>query len=351
MAVIRYIGDRFAGLSTDVKPTGNLHSGAHFEELDTYKTYTFVTGGWVWTNDFSSSAFTGNAELGIGDVTFIVPYYDPTGDQQYYLDISESGLYYEYGKNQLTVNVNGLTQVLNTDYFEDSGAYYPTGTAILFDYLLPIDSIVNVKVTALSGSGALVIGGGGGGNTYNYYNTYTGSTIVSGDLYTGSIIVSGDYYTGSVIVSGDLYTGSIIVSGNYYTGCTVVSGDLYTGSIIVSGDLYTGSIIVSGDYYTGSIIVSGDYYTGSIIASGNYYTGCTIVSGDLYTGSIIVSGNYYTGCTIISGNYITGGSGSGLFSGYGMITSDTTVHQVTMLKVSGWSGAGSSAPYYTFKIA
>ena len=302
MAIVKYVGDRYAGLSTDTKPTGGLTSGAHFEELDTFRTYSFVTGGWVWTNNFTASgiSISGNAALCIGDVTFIIPEHSPSGDEQYYLEIATSGLIYLFGQNQLTVSVNGITQILNSDYNEDSGVYYPTGTAILLNYDPPAESAVNVKVTSISGEGA-AIGGVEGGNTFDFYTINTGTFITA--------------------------------SGNYYTGCSIVSGDFYTGTILVSGDYYTG------------IFASGNYYTGCTFVSGNYYTGCIIASGDYYTGSTIINGNLYSGCSIITGNYITGGSGSGLFSGYQMIADDITIQEVKMIKVTG------AGIYYTFVIS
>lgn len=72
MGVTRYIGDRFFGTSSDIKPAGNLSDGAEFIEGDTLNTYIFITasGGWVLetSGGSGSSSVTGNF-LTSGDIS------------------------------------------------------------------------------------------------------------------------------------------------------------------------------------------------------------------------------------------------------------------------------------------
>lgn len=49
MAIKRYAGDKFVGLSADIKPT-NVPDGADFYETDTNKSFLKVSG--VWTELF-----------------------------------------------------------------------------------------------------------------------------------------------------------------------------------------------------------------------------------------------------------------------------------------------------------
>lgn len=47
MAVKKYAGDKFVGLSTDTKPL-NVADGATFFEYDTHKLFNKIAGVWVW---------------------------------------------------------------------------------------------------------------------------------------------------------------------------------------------------------------------------------------------------------------------------------------------------------------
>lgn len=62
MAIIRYAGDRFVGLSTDVKPT-NVKDGARFDESDTLSSYQLISSVWTLFSGFSGysgiSGFSG----------------------------------------------------------------------------------------------------------------------------------------------------------------------------------------------------------------------------------------------------------------------------------------------------
>lgn len=55
MAIVRYAGDRYVGLSTDVKPT-NVLDGAEFIETDTNNIYLKKSTGWVQVSPVYVSA-------------------------------------------------------------------------------------------------------------------------------------------------------------------------------------------------------------------------------------------------------------------------------------------------------
>jgi hypothetical protein len=72
MAIQRYIGDTFIGLSSDTKPA-NILDGARFFESDTLKIFLKVTGSWVIIGGAgSSNTFTDTADIDFTTVGSVI---------------------------------------------------------------------------------------------------------------------------------------------------------------------------------------------------------------------------------------------------------------------------------------
>lgn len=84
MAVNRYVGDRYSGLSTDIKPT-DVAEGAIFTETDTGYILTFHNGEW------KDSRYLSEKILGISNV----------------LDYPDTGIGLPYVKS-VYVDIGGL---------------------------------------------------------------------------------------------------------------------------------------------------------------------------------------------------------------------------------------------------
>lgn len=67
MSLTRFVGDRFAGTSSDIKPAGNLSDGARFLETDTMRRYVYIiaSGGWVLRPSSSGGGGVTGAASGI----------------------------------------------------------------------------------------------------------------------------------------------------------------------------------------------------------------------------------------------------------------------------------------------
>lgn len=108
MAVQKYAGDKFVGLSSDVKPL-NVADGATFFEYDTHKLFNKISGFWVWAP--ASGVAYSNADF---------PAFDDVRDALDYLlytPLSISSFTNSVGSVEIGSTVNSV--VLNWSYNHD----------------------------------------------------------------------------------------------------------------------------------------------------------------------------------------------------------------------------------------
>jgi hypothetical protein len=308
--ITKYIGDRYVGLSSDTKPA-NLKDGGQFEEIDTGKRYTFISGGWIWnTQREIQDILPDGVNITGGNYDYG---YNTSGFDTF--DVSGAlGFIYETGKHQLEVVVDGVRLVPNLDYEE-------TSTSIItFKYLLPSYSDIYVKAIYPSATA------GAPDQTITYEVTgdstflmVTGAQDVSGvkTFKVPAFFESGLYISGKAATTGGPYY-PLSANPNGYLTSSTVGGVNY---LSVTGKNISGTVGISGK---GSIYVT----------TGNNNT--ILISGSNST--LVDDGTFVrtSGDQIISGNksfknnvYI---SGIAELSGISVRASDGTTHPLTMIK-------------------
>lgn len=135
MAVIRFLGDRYAAISTDQLP--DVLDGGHLIFLDNLKEYVRYNGSWIQLS---------GSQMSSGFSTVFREDYTVTSATASGVQIGiPNSRYYASGLNRLQVGVNGILQqrhwaLTGADYMEVST------TGVAFCYALPTGAVVNFTI-------------------------------------------------------------------------------------------------------------------------------------------------------------------------------------------------------------
>ena len=311
MSIIRYAGDRFAGYSSDIKPTGLL-SGALFLELDTRGQYVYlVEQGWVVISGQGTITYSGSGNGSgsnfIDDGTFVrtTGNQNVSGVKTFYNNLYELG-------DGIGIGTTGLRGPF--DILVGGTIGTPTGFAYLqtFDYnynlwdstdvltfeIFAYNNSFGEKVYSAGLSGAIT-----GASTYNWFKADLAWSGVSGAegyrILFGGDTTNDRYRDWYMDVTGTTLSYGIDSNVLYYNGPPETSvppqasysANFYvnpSGDLITTRDIYCRYIyaenltgITGGGGGTGSA----NYPTGGL--SGQHLKKATNATNDVIWGDIL----------------------------------------------------------------
>lgn len=336
MAITRFIGDRFVGLSSDTKPL-NVEDYATYKEYNgTFNEYILATGVWILSNptgEVSYSGYSGYSGYGSGTSGYsgISGRSGYTGPQGYSGEIGDGNVFYLdrsassdiSNASQLRQKVRNLIYYIGEsiatgdgipggiDFSGKRGSYthFATSSGIPGLSVLPPGSW-RFSITASSAVGSSLLVTPSIGITENSYlrtDLYSGIT----GLFTGnSFLVTGDGLGERTYVSFFDQTGEFSLKPTNRIVCSLLRQNIFpTGDAPVSYEI---------KYYTGTYF-EGTIFKGQRGGIGYYWSGA-LVSTFLNTTSGI---SHYENIPSLRAEkyrkaaiYVTKGSGTA-YDGYG----------------------------------
>jgi len=336
MAIKKYAGDRFTGLSGDTKPL-DVGDGALFSETDTGKIYVKVSGSYVEQSGVSGySGYSGAAGVGYilsfvdGDLsTGVLTVNHNLGVKQNVIQV--------YDNNDLLINPDNTTLVSTTQCTIDltnfgtlTGTWYVVVSNGGASGYSGISGYSGVGTSGFSGiSGYSGVDGADGTSGYSGYSGISGFSGAGISGYSGISGFSGvDGATGTSGYSG--YSGISGYSG--YSGggggyvVSFVDGDLSAGILAVTHNLGIKENAVEVYDNTSKLIIP------DVVTAVN----TTSLTIDLTTYGTL-TGTWYA---VVTNGGASGYSGFSGISGY-----SGSDGQSGYSGISGYSGADGASGY------